>query len=181
MTRSRMTSIAIRSAVVGTLLAASAAAGVAQKTPPRTGPPVTTQGTIKSSPKADKGQAVAAAKRAEARDAKAVREEEKAEDARENAAWKTARNDPKRLLRGITLSPTERTSLNAIRNRYAAERKDLRKREDAVGRTVHAERSVVSKIEELRLRERAELRANLSVPQQAQFDRNVASLGTRKS
>ena len=58
MTVTRYTILAIRTTTLGALLVGFTAVAGAQKTKPtQGGPPITTQGAIKSNPKADKGQA----------------------------------------------------------------------------------------------------------------------------
>ena len=180
MTNSRLILIASRTTVLGALLAGFATLAVAQKPKPPVGPPVITQGTVKSNPKADKGQAMAEAQRAEARDDKAVRAADKARNQAQRTALKAARNEPKALLKGIDFAPGERQSLKAIEKRYADELKQLRKLTREAEQEGRTDLLLTVKIDELRLRERAELRRALTPAQQARFDRNVRELGTRK-
>lgn len=179
MTNSRLLLIASRTTVLGALLAGFATLAVAQKPKPPAGPPLITQGTMKSNPNANKGQAIAEAQRAEARDDKAVRASDKARNRDQRVALKTARHEPKALLRGIKFTPGERKSHKAIEKRYADELKDLRKLTRQAEQEGRTDLHLTVRIDELRLRERAELRRALTPAQYARFDRNVRELGNR--
>ncbi len=180
MTTSRLILIALRTTVLGALLAGFATLAVAQKPKPPAGPPVITQGTVKSNPKADKGQATAEAQRAEARDDKAVRARDKARNQAQRTALKAARSEPKALLRGIKFEAGERESRKAIEKRYSDELKELRKLTREAEKEGRTDILLTVRIDELRLRERAELRRALTPAQHARFDRNVWAWDNRK-
>src|SRR5665647_687725 len=127
MTMSRLTLTAIRSTLLGALLVGFATMAIAQKTKPPVGPPLTTQGTMKSSPKAEKGQDMAESKRAEARDDKAVRATDKLQNKEQRTALRAARSEPKALLKGIKLTPEEKNAQKAIEKRYSGEFNEIEK------------------------------------------------------
>lgn len=181
MTTSRLTLMAIRSTVLGALLVGFASMAIAQGTKPPAGPPLTTKGTLKSSPKAEKGQEMAESKRAEARREKAERSGDKLQNKEQRTALKIARNEPKALLKGIKLTPAERTSLKAIEKRYSGEFRELERQARIGEKAGQADPSVASRVHELRTRERAEMRAGLPAAAHARFDRNTAAYGNRKS
>jgi hypothetical protein len=172
MTVTRLGKFTIQLAAVAALVAVSAGVAGAQKAKPPTprpgGPPVTTRGETKANEHAAKGQANAEAKRTEAR-----------EDKAERMAIKSARNEPKALLKGIRLSAAERTSVEGIEKKYAGQLKDLEKQEDAAEKSGKPDATFVSKIDALRTQERTELRAALTPAQATQFDKNAATLGTK--
>ena len=171
MTVTRLSKFTIQLAVVGALVAVSAGVAGAQKAKPAPhpgGPPVTTRGETKANPHAAKGQANAESKRTEAR-----------EDKAERVAIKSARNEPKALLKGIRLSAAERKSVNDIEKKYEGQLKDLEKQEDAAEKSGKPDETFVSKIDALRTQERAELRGALTPAQATQFDKNAATLGTK--
>lgn len=180
MTKSRLTNIAIRTTALGALLAGFTTVAAAQKEKHQAGPPVTTMGTMKSNPKADKGQATAEAKRADARDDKIGRDADKADDRAHRSALEGARSDPKGLLKGIKLSSSEKKSVKATEKRYADQFKALKKQYDAAEKSGHPDLTIAGKIAALRVSERAELRAALSPAEQTQFDKNAATIGTKK-
>jgi len=180
MTRSRLTQFATRTAALGVLLAGCAGVALAQKAKPPLGPPVTTQGAVKSNPNADKGQATAESKRIAARDRKAAKAADKLQNTEQRSALKDARSEPKALLKGIALTKAERKSMKAIEKRYAGEFKVIEQQARIAEKAGQADPSVASRVEDLRMRERAELRAALPLAQQARFDSNVATLGPRK-
>lgn len=180
MTTSRLTQIAIRTTALGTLLAGFASVAVAQKAKHGGGPPLTTQGTIKSDRHADKGQDKAESKREDARDDKAERSKDNDDDRGERAESKSGRSQSKALLKGIELTSQERKSMKEIEKRYADERKDLRKQAHAADKAGHPDATIAAKMDALRMRERGELRAGLTSAQQLQYDRNVTALGNRK-
>jgi hypothetical protein len=173
----------IQLAAVAALVAVSAGVAGAQKAKPPTprpaGPPVTTHGETKANEHAAKGQATAESKRTEAREDKAARATEKKEDNAERAAIKSARNEPKALLKGIRLSAAERTSVNDIQKKYDGQLKDLEKQENDAEKSGKPDATIVSKIDALRVQERAELRTALTPAQATRFDKNVATLGTK--
>ena len=180
MTTSRITTIAIRTTALGALLAGFAAVAVAQKVKRAEGPPVTTKGSIESNEHADKGQRNAESRRAEARDDKAERGDDRDDDRGEGRKWQGGRGNSKWLLKGIKVEPARRKSLHGIEKRYADAFKDLEKQERAAEKSGHPDASFAAKLEALRVRERAELRAALTPAEQVQFDRNVAARGARK-
>lgn len=164
----RVRNLAIRATVLGALAATTAGVAVAQKVKPA-GPPVVTQGGVKSNPHADKGQATAEAARAEARENKA-----------ERSALSAARGEPKSLLKGISLTKAEKKTTKDIEKRYADQFKDLEKAEKVGEKAGTADVALNARIDALRAQERAELRAALTPQQRAQYDNNVATLGTKK-
>lgn len=180
MTTTRLTLMAIRSTVLGALLVGFASMAIAQGTKPPAGPPRTTKGTLTSSPRAEKGQEMAESKRVEARREKAERAGDKLQNEEQRTALKVARNEPKALLKGIKLTPAERTSLKAIEKRYAVQLKDLEKQARIAEKAGQADPSVASRIHELRTRERAEVRGGLQAEWWPRFDRNVSAYGARK-
>ena len=181
MAHERWILIALRSTVIGALLVGFTSLAIAQKPKPPVGPPVTTQGTMKSSPKADKGQATAESKRAEARERKAAKGADKLQNLEQRTALKVARGEPKALLKGIKLGKVERKSQKAIEHRYSAEIKEIAAQARIAEKAGQADPSVVARLEALRARERAELRAGLTPAQQVRFDANLAAYSTRKS
>jgi hypothetical protein len=175
----RVSKLTIQALVAGALVAASATLSSAQKVKPA-GPPITTHGETKASESAAKGQANAQAKRTDADEDKAARAADKKEDATERAAMKAARGEPHELLKGIKLSSAEKKSVDAIEDKYAKQLKDLEKQEDAAEKAGKPDASIAAKIDALRLQERADLRAALSPDQAKQFDKNAASIGSKK-
>jgi hypothetical protein len=151
---------AIRAAVLGALMASTAGAALAQAKPQ--GPPATTKGAVKSNPKADKGQATAAAARTAARERKA-----------ENNALKSARSEPKALLKGMRFSPYEKRLLGAVEKRYAGQFKQLETADKASDKAGAPDAAYRAKLDALRLQERAELRAILTPQQQVVYDQNI--------
>jgi hypothetical protein len=170
MNASRLKNIAIRTTMLGALLASTAGVAVAQQKAKQQGPPVTTKGTVKSNPKADKGQATAEAARANAREEKA-----------EKSALSAARGEPKSLLKGIKMTEAEKKATGDIEKRYADQFKDLKKSDKAADKAGTPDAAYLAKIDALRLQERAELRAALTPEQQLQYDKNIATLGAKKS
>lgn len=164
----RLQTMAIRALVLGAIVAGTAGVAVAQKVKPA-GPPVSTKGAVKSNPKADKGQATAAAARADARDRKA-----------EKSAVQSARHEPKSLLKGIKLTDAEKQSTRDIEKKYDAQFKEMEKADKVADKAGTPDASFVAKMDVLRMQERAELRAALTPAQQVEFDRNVATLGAKK-
>lgn len=164
----RLRHFAIRATALGALVATTAGVAVAQKVKPA-GPPVVTQGGVKSNEHADKGQAKAEAARLEARENKA-----------EKSALGAARREPKSLLKDISLTKAERKTTNAIEKRYADQFKELEKAEKAGEKAGTADVVLTGRIEALRAQQRAELRAALTPQQQAKFDNNAATLATKK-
>ncbi|MHB8837974.1 MAG: hypothetical protein ACYC7F_03380 [Gemmatimonadaceae bacterium] len=174
MTISRTTKHVARSMVLAALFASCTTLAAAQRARPA-GPPVTTKGATQSSPKAAKGQATAQARRIEARQRKAVRNSEKLRNKEQRAALKRARDEPRALRRGIRLGPDERSALDRAHDRYFGEFTVLEAQARDAERAGQADPSVVARIEEIRQRERAEMRRILAAPELAQFDRNLAA------
>ena len=117
-------------------------------------------------------------RRAAARSAMAAQRKEMAPDLAERLVWNTARNEPAALLRGIKLTPAERASLNAIRQRYLNAFADSRNRERTAQQGGHADPSIGAMVRASRYRQREELRKALTPAHQAQYDRNVAALAS---
>ena len=178
MTTSRMKRMARRTAAASALLTGFASIVVAQSA--RGGPPVTTQGEVKSNAKAAKGQAKASSKRADARKRNETRALDKEHDKAERAAWKLAKAERKAVLRGITLTAAQRSAADAVERRYIVERRMLLKEQEAAWLAGHPDKTMLSRIEALRLRERAELRLGLTRLEQEHFDQNVVLLAVIK-
>ena len=174
MTLSRSTRNALRMTVLGMLLAGFATLGIAQQARPVKGPPITTKGAAQSSPMADKGQATAQAARIEARQRMAVKNADRLRNKEQVSALKLARGEPWALRRGIRLGSNKETAMNRIVGRYFGELTVLEAQARIAERAGQADPSVVARIEELRRRERAEMRNLLLARDQARFDRNVA-------
>jgi len=181
MTRSCLTKFALRTTALGALFVGAATFAMAQQPKPTAGPPVTTKGTAKAAPKADKGQATAESKRADARERKTELNAVKTDNAEHRSAVKAARDEPKALLKGIKLTKEQRKAVKATEKQYAGELKALEAQAKAADKAGRADPSVMAKIEDLRQRERADLRKALPPQAQAQFDSNAAAYGTRKS
>ena len=179
MTISRSTRNAVRMTVLGALFAGFATLGIAQQARPAQGPPITTKGATQSSPKADKGQATAQARRIDARQRKAVKNADRLRNKEQQTALKLARAEPRALRRGIRVGPEQWTALNRIEKRYFGELTALEAQARVAERAGQADPSVVARIEEMRRRERAEMRGILLVREHARFDRNVAAYGLR--
>ena len=180
MTKSRLTNVAIQATALSALLAGFATVAAAQKEKHPAGPPATTMGTMKSHPKADKGQATAEAQRADARDDRAGKAAAKSDARAQRSEFKGARSDPKGLLKGIKMSSSEKKSVKATEKRYKGQIKVLEKQEDAAEKAGHPDLTIAGKIAALRVSERAELRAALSPAEQAQFDKNASTMGNKK-
>ncbi len=178
MPTSRMKRMARRTAAASAMLTGFASISVAQGA--RTGPPVTTQGELKANPKAAKGQLKATSKRADAKKRNEARALDKEHDKAEHAAWKLAKAERKAALRGITLTAAQRSAADAVERRYIVERRALLKEQEAAWLAGKADPTMVSRIEALRMRERADLRAGLTRLEQEHFDRNVAELASIK-
>jgi len=161
----RSSKFTLQLVAVGALVAVAGVAGAQKPAPHPGGPPVTTRGEAKANEHAAKGQATAEAKRTEAR-----------EDKAERAAMKSAKDEPKKVLKGIKLSKAERTSVEGIEKNYSGQLKDLEKQEDAAEKSGKPDATIVSKIDALRTQERAELRAVLTPDQATRFDKNAAAI-----
>src|SRR5690349_11918284 len=162
---------AFRAMLPGALLMLSTIA-LAQGKPPKptpAGPPVATTGSVKSNPKADKGQATAAAARMEARERKA-----------EKAWFKAARAEPKHLMKGIDLTKEQKENIKAIEKRYDAQLNELDKADKDADKAGKSDVSIPSRVEDIRLKEREELRSALTPEQQRMFAKNVSTLGEKK-
>lgn len=180
MTISRSTRNALRVTVLGMLLAGFATLGIAQQAKPGKGPPITTKGAAQSAPRADKGQATAQAARIDARQRKAARYADRLRNKEQVAALKLARREPWALRRGIKLEPNESTAMRRIERRYFGELTALEAQARIAERAGQADPSVVARIEEMRRRERAEMRDVLLARDWERFDRNVAVYVIRK-
>jgi hypothetical protein len=161
------------------IVAMSAAVASAQKVKAG-GPPATTHGEIKANPNAASGQANAEGKRTDAADDKAARAADKKEDNAERTALKAAHAAPNKLLKDIKLSDAEKKSVADIEKGYDAQLKELDKQEDAAEKAGKPDATIASKIDALRTQEAAALRGVLSPDQQKQFDKNAASIGSKK-
>src|SRR5882757_3858601 len=102
----RLQTLVIRATTLGVLVAGTAGVATGQKAK-ASGPPITTNGAAKSSPKADKGQATAQAARTEAREEKG-----------ERLAFKVARQESKSAMKGIKLTEVEKKQVREIDKRY---------------------------------------------------------------
>ena len=123
---------------------------------------------------------------------KAARATEKSADKAERAAEKTERSelgrahDQKLLTKGIKLTSAEKKRIKAIEKKYDADYRDLRRKELAADKaagkngTTESDAAFQAQLSQLKTQERAEMRAVLTPAQQATFDANVTSAGTRK-
>lgn len=179
MTTSRVTLTAIRSTLIGALLIGFATMAIAQGTKPPEGPPRMTKGTMKSSPQAEKGQAVAGSKRAAARLDKAERSDDKLQNKEQRTALKAARGEPKALLKGIKLTPAEKNAQKAIAKRHSDEFNEIEKQARVGEKAGQADPSVAARVQDLRRHQRAEMRSALTPAAQARFDRNATEFGTK--
>ncbi|HEY3287457.1 MAG TPA: hypothetical protein VGJ96_10115 [Gemmatimonadaceae bacterium] len=169
-----------RTAVIATLLLGVALPAAAQKGKQPAGPPVTTQGAVKSNPKADKGQATAEASRTEARERKMAADVAKSEAKALRDAAKVARKEPVALLKGVPMTKEQRKAAKESRKRYEAEVRELDKEARQNEKDGVRDATATARLEALRLKERAELRALLSSEGRARFDENVAAYGRKK-
>ena len=167
MTTSRIQLLAIRAITLGAFLASTAGIAAAQKSD---GPPKVTKGSVKSNPKADKGQATAEASRTAARERKAVK-----------SSFKIARHEPKALLRGIKFSPMEKRMNADITKRYAGEYKVLEKAGKAADKAGTPDAGIRAKIDGIRMLERSELRDAMTSDQRTRFDSNQAALDAKRA
>jgi hypothetical protein len=97
----------------------------------------------------------------------------------ENAARRDVQTQPERLLKGIKLTPAQKTQRKAIRKGYEAQLEALRKDEKATAKAGLPTTDYVAKITALRDQERADLRSMLTPTQQARFDANIARRASR--
>lgn len=176
----RATVLAIRTTAVGVLFISFTSLAIAEQGKPQGSPPVTTKGAVKAAPQADKGQATAQAARVEARQRKAVQNADRLQNREQRMALKTARGEPRALLLGIRLSREQWKALNATEQRYVLQLRDIEQQARIAERAGQADPSVVARIEELRRRERAELRNALLARDWARFDRNALAFAEGK-
>jgi hypothetical protein len=167
MTISRVQQLAIRAMMLGAFLASTAVNVAAQK---QDGPPKVTKGTVKSNPKADKGQATAEAARVEARNRKAIK-----------SSFKSARGEPKALLRGIRFSPMEKRLNAVITKRYAGDYKALEKAGKDADKAGTPDAGILAKIDAIRLLARSELRDAMTEQQRIRFESNRAGIDAKRS
>jgi hypothetical protein len=170
----------VRTGLITALLLGVALPAAAQKAKSPMGPPVTTQGAVKSSPKADKGQAVAEAHRTEARERKLEADVAKSEANAIRATAKAARKEPGAWLKGVPMTKEQRKAIKASRKRYEAEVRAIDKETSQNAKDGIRDRSASARLEALRMRERAELRALLGPEGRARFDENAAAYDRRK-
>ena len=104
----------------------------------------------------------------------------KSSEQAEHADEKRAKSERK-MLKGIKLTKAQKSSLKVTEKRYEAEQKELEKQLDASEKSGRADPAIVAKIDAIRIRERAEIRAALSPAQRAEYDRHLAGQGNRKS
>ncbi len=104
---------------------------------------------------------------------KAARKAAEAADRAEDKLERLVRTQPAQLLRGITLTTSERTQIQAIEKKYDDQLRVLVKQAQAADKG-GTPTSDITQATALRDAERAELRAVLTSSQQAQFDANVA-------
>lgn len=101
--------------------------------------------------------------------------ESKGEERLEHEAFKTARQQSQRLVKGIKLTADQRSRFEDLRKRYDTQYKALEKEERDLDKTKGSDMDVLRRLEVARLQERAEIRAMLTPRQQVVFDRNVAA------
>jgi hypothetical protein len=178
MSVTRVNKFAIQMAAASALVVLSAGIASAQKSKGG-GPPVTTHGETRANDAAAKGQANAESKRNDGADDKAARAADKKEDAAERTMFKSARSQPKELLKGIKLTSDERKSVEGIEKKYDGQIKDLEKQEDAAEKAGKPDTTIASKIAALRTQERADLRGVLTPDQATQFDKNAAAIDSK--
>lgn len=169
-----------RTGIIATLLLSVALPAAAQKGKQPVGPPVTTQGAAKSSPKADKGQATAEVNRKEARERKLEMDVAKSEANVVRAAAKVARKEPGAWLKDVPMTKEQRKAAKASRKRYEAEVRELDTETSQNAKDGIRDRSASTRLEALRIAERAELRSLLSPEGRVRFDDNAAAYGRRK-
>jgi hypothetical protein len=158
---SRCLSRTLHATLVGAFVVGLSSVAMAQ----RSGPPATTRGATKSNPKADDGQATAHAARTASLDRKAAK-----------AAFKHARSESKSLLRGIGFTRMEQRMNRDITKRYDAEYKALEKAHKVALKAGTPDALILRRINALRLRERAELRAAMMPDQRVRFDINISTV-----
>ena len=123
---------------------------------------------------------------------KAARTSEKAADRSARTTEKTERSElklahnQKLLTKGIRLTSAEKKQIKAIEKKYDERYRELRQKEKADDKaakkngTAETDAAFLSQVSQLKMEERAEMRAVLTTPQQSIFDQNVTKLSTRK-
>lgn len=106
--------------------------------------------------------------------------ESKAQEKSEHRAFASARSQSERLTRRIKLTADEREQYNAIKKNYGQKYIDLEKQERSADKSGQSETAIMQQLAQLRTQERSEIRELLTATQQRQFDRNVATLTSKK-
>jgi hypothetical protein len=125
-------------------------------------------------------ESAAKAIRADKQAKTAAKAADKTEDRAEKAAKKEFKGQRKALLKGIALSATEKKAAKDVEKRYDDQFKALEKEEGQAAKAGQPMPDVVQRIEALRDRERADLRAVLTPAHLARFDENVTHFGHKK-
>jgi hypothetical protein len=160
---------------VATLIVATPSLSFAQGKAPHPAPPVVMG---KSAPVRQDDRADKIADKAE-------RKADRTTDKTERSELKFA-HDQKLLTKGIRLTSAEKTQMKPIEKKYAADYRDLRKKEVADDKaakkngTTTTDAAFQSQLSQLQTQERADMRGVLTVQQQSIFDSNVSKLSTRK-
>ena len=81
------------------------------------------------------------------------------------------------LLKDITLTDAQKEQVKAIREKYLPQQQEIRKAAQGTGTYDDATKA---KVQELRTKQAAEIRAILTADQQAIFDRNLAEIRDRE-
>ena len=81
------------------------------------------------------------------------------------------------LLKDITLTDAQKAQVKTIREKYLPQQVELRKAAQAVGGP--PDEATRTKMMDLQTKQAAEIRAILTVDQQAQFDKNLAEMKAR--
>jgi Ni/Co efflux regulator RcnB len=127
--------------------------------------------------------AKAAAMKDEKTESKAVKKEEKAaakaaksETSPELKAIDKATSAPKKWLKGVKLTATEKTQVTTIEKKYQDQLSTMKKDRQAAEKAgAVADPSYAAKVQAVADQEKAEIRAALTAPQQTKFDANVAA------
>ncbi len=106
--------------------------------------------------------------------------ESKAEEKSERRAFASARSQSERLVRHIKLTKDEREQYNDIRKSYDKQYRDLEKQERSADKSGQSETAILQNLEQLRMKERSEIRDLLTATQKTQFDKNVTALTSKK-
>jgi len=130
---------------------------------------VAAQTVSKSQPNADSGKVSKAARRA----ARA-----KAADA-SLSARNVARREPKSMLKGITMTKTEKRATGWIAEKFLDKSEELDKADKNAYWTPTDTSTLIADIKALRMEQRAALRAALTPANRIQFDTNVALLAAK--